>query len=137
MGVVNRYTVYQMAEMVLIGSEGTTIVPVFSIPAGTVIEHVMVRVKTPAVRVTGAVTMTLGDVNSADGFVVACDAKAAIGTVFGGDPTERGAYLYDATKKGSFLKHYSLVNTLRFVLNVAPDVQGEYEVIVFGKRYSV
>ncbi len=140
MGLENRYTVYPMAEMAHVKTEslaGSPVaVDVLSIPEGMIIEQVLVRVKTPAVDVD-ANNLIVGDEDDDNGFIVAADAKGAAGTVYGEDPTLRGAYLYDATKKGSFLKLYQEVKTLKLVLSAAPDTEGEYEVTVLGHRTVV
>ena len=134
MGLENRYSVYPLAEAVLIESEGTDVVDVFSIPDGSIIDCILCVVKTAAVRAVGATTFTIGDADQADDFIPASDAKAAAGTVYGDDPTERGAYLYDATKKGDFRKVYSADNTVKFVLDTVPDTEGEYLIYIFGHR---
>lgn len=133
MGLQNRYTVYPVAEMVDIQSEGTTAVDVFSIPDGMIVEEVLVIIKTALVD-ADANNLIVGDDDDDNGYIVAADAKAAVGTVYGADPTERGDYLYDATKKGSFVKVYPAGKTLKFKLSVAPDTEGEYLVYIFGKR---
>lgn len=136
MGVENRYSVYPVSEMVHIQSEGTTPVPVYSIPDGTIIDLVLAVVKTPN-QDADASNLTVGDEDSADGYIVAADAKAAKGTVYGGDPTERGAYLYDATKKGGFVKAYSAPKTILFALStdmLPAEAEGEYLIYIFGHR---
>ena len=104
--VKNRYSVYDLKEAVLVSSNGTTPVPVFSIPDGAVIDHVLAMVKVPNEDVDAS-TIIIGDDDDPNGYIVAADAKAAAGTFYGADPTERGAYLYDATKKGDFQKVYT------------------------------
>lgn len=128
---MRRYAVYPFAEMVLVESNGDTAVDVLSIPEGTIIEQLLTRTYVPA---TGSANLTIGDDDDPDGFIVAADATAAEGTVYGDDPTERGDYLYDATKKGSFVKLYEAAKTLKLVLSAAPTSEGEYEVIVIGHR---
>lgn len=135
MGLENRYSVYPFAEMIQVLSEGDTIIDVLSIPAGTLIEHVGVIIKTPAV---GASNLIVGDDDDDNGFITAADAVAAANTVYGDDPTERGAYLYDATKKGAFRKYYTAAKTLKFVLSADPATsEGVYQVIVVGKRFAI
>jgi len=140
MALENRYSVYPMNEAVLIKSEGTTPVDVLSIPDGTIIDCVLCVIKTPAVVDAGACNLTIGDTDQADDFIPASDAEAAAGTVYGDDPTERGAYLYDATKKGDFRKVYQADKTVKFALSATPnpetegDTEGEYLIYVFGHR---
>lgn len=132
----NRYSVYPVAEAVLLQSEGTTPVPVFSIPDGMIIDLVLAMVKTPN-EDADANNLTVGDDDTADGYIVAADAKAAAGTFYGEDPTKRGAYLYDATKKGSFVKAYSAPKTLYFALSadlLEAEAEGEYLIYIFGHR---
>lgn len=136
MGVENRYSVYSVAEMVHIQSEGTTPVPVFSIPDGMIIDLVLAVVKTPN-EDAGANNLTVGDNDTADGYIVAADSKAAAGTIYGEDPTARGAYLYDSTKKGSFVKAYPGPKTIYFALSAdmaEGEAEGEYLVYIFGHR---
>lgn len=133
-GVINRYGVYHFAEMTLVESNSTTAVAVMTLPKNTVVEKVLVRVKTAAVRAAGATTLTLGDDDTANGFITASDAKAAVGTVYGEVPSVRGAYLYDATVKGSYIKHYAADKTLKLVLDTTPETQGQYEITVIGHR---
>lgn len=135
MGVENRYSVYPFAEMVQVVSEGTTVFDVMSIPAGTLIEHIGVIIKTPAV---GASSLFVGDDDDQNGFILEGSAVAAANTIYGDDPTERGAYLYDATKKGAFRKYYTAAKTLRFGLSANPATsEGVYEVIVIGHRFGI
>lgn len=135
MGIENRSTGYSFAEMVQVLSEGTTVIDVLSIPAGTLVEHVGVIVNTPAV---GASNLIVGDDDDDNGMIAAADATAAANTIYGDDPTERGAYLYDATKKGAFTKYYPADKTLTFELSANPATsEGVYQVIVVGKRFAI
>ena len=136
MGLQNRYSVYPVAEMVDIESEGTTAVAVYSIPDGTIIDKVLAIVKTPN-EDADATNLIVGDDDDDNGYITAADAKAAAGTVYGDDPTERGAYLYDATKKGSFVKAYAGPKTLYFALStdmLVTEAEGEYYIWIFGHR---
>lgn len=133
MGMKNRYTVYPVAEMIMVESEGVTAVELYSIPDGMVVNLVLAVVKAPCTD-EDANTLIVGDEDDDNGYIVAADAKAAALTVYGGDPTQRGAYLYDATKKGSFAKVYSAPKTLKFKLSAAPDAEGEYYIYIFGHR---
>jgi hypothetical protein len=134
MTVKNRNASYQFAEQIQVESQGITPVAVMTLPVGTIVESLLARVLTAAVRAGGSVTLTVGDNDTANGYLVAADAKAAAGTVYGEDPTARGAYLYDATKKGSFVKVYILYKTLYLALSIAPDTEGIYDVIITGHR---
>jgi hypothetical protein len=127
---------YDFAELYEVESEGVSPVNVMGIQVGDILESVLVRIKTPAV-LTEAVTVSIGDNDAAAGFVAAASAKAVAGTVYGQDPTERGAYLYDATKKGGFVKLYDTEKTLKLVLSAAPDTEGIYQVIVKGHRANL
>ena len=48
MGVKSRQMMYPMAEMIEVAAEGTTAIYLMDIPAGTIIESVLVRVQTAA-----------------------------------------------------------------------------------------
>jgi hypothetical protein len=133
---LSQNAVYHFAEQLKVQSQGTTPVALITLPVGTIVESVLARVRTAAVRAGGSVTLAVGDNDDADGFLIAADAKAADVT-YGPDPTQRGAYLYDATKKGSFVKLYGTDNTLYFALNIAPDTEGIYDVIIIGHRANL
>jgi len=133
---LNRYSIYHLAEAVLIQSKGTTPVPVFSIPDGAIIDLVLAMVSVPN-EDADANTLIVGDDDDPNGYIVASDSKAVKGTVYGEDPTIRGAYLYDATKKGSFAKVYSAPKTLYLALSadmLEAEAEGEYLIYIFGHR---
>lgn len=137
MGITNQRTVYPFAEMVEVTSESTTAVDVLTIPAGAIIENVLVRVTKVAVA-GGAINLTVGDDDDGAGFILAADAKAAIGTVYGEATTARGLYLYDATAKGGHVKLYAAAGKeVKLVLSGAVTTQGAYQVIILGKRFAV
>jgi hypothetical protein len=80
----------------------------------------------------------VGDDDNDDGFLAAADAKGSAGTVYGEDPTARGAYLYDATKKGGFTKVYTAEGkTLKAVLDAAVDTEGVVQIMVWGYRANL
>lgn len=154
MGLENRYSVYPVAEMVHISSEGTTPVPVFSIPDGMVINQVLVVVKTPN-EDADANNLIVGDNDDDNGFIVAADSKAAAGTIYGDDPAERGAYLKDDISHAACpatsavygsetvlsakpkVKAYSTPKTLYFALSadmLTTEAEGEYLIYIFGHR---
>lgn len=130
--LLNRYSVYHVAELVHIEAESAVAVSFFSIPDGMIVDCVVVVVKVPC---TNAVNLIVGDEDDDNGFIVAASADAAAGTVYGADPTERGAYLYDATKKGAFRKVYQAAKNLKLVLSgAAGAAKGEYLVYILGHR---
>ena len=78
----------------------------------------------------------LGDDDDDNGYIVAKDATSAAGTVVGDDPTERGAYLYDATKKGSFSKTYTAAGKfLKLAMSTTQTTYIKLKVIITGFRY--
>jgi hypothetical protein len=130
--------IYPFSESIEITTTGVTAVPVRRIAAGEVITRLSARIKTAAVRAAGACNITVGDDDAADGYLVAADAKASAGTVYGEDPTARGAYMYDATKKGSFYKLYAAEGkTIKAVLSAAPDTEAVVQVLVTGFRSNL
>lgn len=133
MGLENRYSVYPFAEAVLITSEGTTPVDVFSITDGMIVDLVLVYIKAHCTD-ADANNLIVGDDDDDNGYILAAGAKEADATIYGDDPTERGAYLYDATEKGSYVKAYTAPKTLKFKLSAAPDAEGEYLIYIFGHR---
>jgi hypothetical protein len=134
MGILNTNKAYEIAEEIEVQTNGVTAVVVRPLSAGENISHVLARVKTPAVRSAGAVNLSVGDDDNAAGFLAAADAKAAAGTQYGNIPTERGAYLYDATVKAGYRKAYSADKSLKIVLDAAPDTQAVVQVVVIGHR---
>lgn len=127
---------YDICEEIEVETEGVTAVVCRTLSPGEVIDQVLARIKTPATY-GSAVTLSVGDDDAATGFLLAADAKAAAGTVYGEDPTVRGAYLYDSTKKGSFLKAYAAVKSLKIVLSAAPTTQATVQVVIFGHRIAL
>lgn len=135
MGVTDVGSVYSFAERFKLTSSGITAIDLKGVEDGLIIEGALVRVHTPAVRAAGAVNLILGDDDDDDGFIASADAKAAADTIYGDTVTERGVYLYDATSKAGHYKVYQTTSKeFKFKLDVAPDTQGVYEVIIFGHR---
>jgi hypothetical protein len=139
MAVTAQRTVYDFAEALDVQSEGTTVVNVWAIPAGTLIERVIAVVKTVG---TGTANVTVGDDDDADGFIIAYDHTSAVGTVFGDVMAEVGAYLKMAC---GATNGYSLCNklyvaagkTVRLVLSGAGTIQGIHTLYIIGKRFAV
>lgn len=147
MAVTVRKTGYPLFEVFEVTSEGTTPVRVLEIPAGTIIEKLWVRIKVPC---TGdANNLTVGDGATADGFILASDAKGSVGTIYGDNlviGTEKvGAFLVDAivsTPDHKQTKPIGKIYTaagswVKFVLSAAGTLQGVYEVFIVGKRWDV
>ena len=128
-------TVKPFAEIFRGTTNGTTNVPLWDIPAGTIIELVLCKTIVAGV---GTGNLMVGDTDNTDGFIAASDATAAADTILGDDPTERGDYLYDSTKKGSFVKHYESAGKQLILDGSAATLTTEatVEVIVKGLRYS-
>ncbi len=134
MTVLAQKSGYAFSELFRVTSEGVTPVALMLIPAGTVIERVIVRTETPG---TGVANLTVGDDDDADGFVLAGDHTAAAGTVYGDAPTELGVYLRDAVEKAGYRKPYATsTKTLKLVLSAAGTTQGTYQVMVLGHRFD-
>ena len=143
MAITARRTMYPMAEMVEVAAEGTTVIDLVDIPEGTIIESVLVRIKTPA---TGtAANLSVGDAGDAAGFIMPNNAQAAAGTIYGNDPDHLGGYLKDtvtcaATGANAKVGHnghlYATAAKLRFVLSAAAT-GGVYQVFVTGKRFAI
>lgn len=135
MAVLTRKVVYPFFECIEVYSSGATSIDLLKIPDGTVIERVLVRIKTAA---TGTVNLTVGDDDDADGFIAAADATAAAGTVYGDTGAELGDYLYEATEKKDRVKLYaSPGKEIKFVLSTSATTEGLYQVIVIGYTYQV
>jgi hypothetical protein len=136
MAVNAQKTMYPFAEMFEVTTTGVTAIDLMNIPAGTIIENVMVRIKTAGV---GTGNVIVGDDDNDDGFIEGGDATASAGTVYGDDPTERGAYLYDATKKGGFTKLYAAAGKkLKVAVDAATlTTEAVAQVFAWGKRFDV
>ncbi len=146
MAVKNRFSVYDFAEMVEVETSGTTAVDVLSIPQYTLIEKVLVRIKTAATS-GSAVNLTVGDDDDADGFIVASDAKANAGTVYGDAVAELGAYLKESVSDDGNNSHDQPIpggklyaaagKEVKVVLSAAPTTEAVLQVFIFGKRFNV
>jgi len=129
---------YLFADCIEITTNSAAAVDIRKISAGEIIDKVVLRIKTAAVRAAGAATITIGDDDDADSYTLASDVKASAGTVYGLDPVERGAYLYDATKKGSFLKAYAAEGkTIKAVLSAAVDTEAVVQIMVWGYKANL
>jgi hypothetical protein len=138
MGINKIRSMYPFQELIEITTSGGTAVSVRRIAAGEIITNVLARIVTPVTRAAGASNLIVGDDDNDDGFLAAADAKGAAGTVYGEDPTARGAYLYDGTKKGSFTKVYAAEGkTLKAVLDAAVDTEAVVQIMVWGYRANL
>jgi len=147
MAVKKRSMAYPIAELIEVESEGTTIIDVMKIQPYSVIEKVLVRVKTAS---TNAVNVEVGDDDDPNGFIEATAVNVAdvvIGDQLGlisapevgdylakddgaGTPTDRiphGGKLYTASNK-----------EIKLVLSgAAGAVEAVLEVLVLGHRFAV
>lgn len=134
MAVLNVNEAYPFAYTFEVQTNGATSVNVWLIPTGTIVDNVIATIKTAAT--TGSVTV--GDTDSANGFIAAADPTASAGTVYGDDVTEKGAYLYDGTKKGGLRKVYTTTTKyLTLVNDRATTVEGVWLVTIQGLRTLV
>lgn len=134
MAVTNMKTVYPFSECFVVTGEDTDAIDVYDIPAKTVITGVLVIVETAGV---GTSNLTVGDDDTADGYITAADATAAAGTVYGDVPTERGSYLYDSTVKAGYVKYYpDAGKEIKFDLSGSQTTDGVYKIIVTGYRFD-
>lgn len=125
--------------VVEVESEGTTSIDLLDIPADTLIERVLVRIKTAA---TGTANLIVGDDDDDNGFIVAADATAAAATVYGDAIAEVGAYLMQASGATSGYcpndKLYTATGKeVKFVLSAAPTTEGVYQVIIKLHRFQL
>lgn len=132
---MNQSSVYHFAEMIEVLTQGTTAIDLMSLIEGTIVEGVLVHIKTPAV---GACNVIVGDDDDDNGFIIAADATAAADTLYGDVVTERGAYLYDGTSKAGHYKVYPASGKeLKVELSAAPDTEAVLNIIVFGHRSGI
>lgn len=128
-GDVQLRTGYNWIECAEVTTNGTTVVNAMSIPAGTVVENALLVSKVAGV---GAANITVGDDDTANGFILAFDHTSAAGTVAGDAPAERGGYLFSTV--GGFTKYYPAAKTVKVVLSGAGTTQGTWLVILKGYR---
>jgi hypothetical protein len=132
MAILNQNTGERFVETIY-AQGGASAVTLFSIPQNATIQDIKVVVDTAGV---GAANFSIGDDDDDDGFIAAKDATSAANTVVGDDPTERGAYLYDSTKKGSFTKTYTAAGkTLQLKMSTTQTTYIKAKVTVIGWRH--
>jgi hypothetical protein len=131
MAVVTQTEGRHWAECVTVTTNGTTAVSCFSIPAGTVVENALLVSKVVG---TGTANITVGDDDTADGFILAYDHTSSVGTVVGDTPAERGGYLFSTV--GGFTKYYPAAKTCKVVLSGAGTIQGTWLVVLKGYRIT-
>ena len=142
MAVERRQTMYPFAEMIEVETNGTTAVSFFPIPANTIIEKVLCKVKTAS---TNAVNLTIGDEDDADGFIVASAANSA-NAVYGDSVDEIGAYLKEQVSDSGSATHnqpipggklYTADKNMKIVLSGAAGSQeAVVQVFVKGLKYA-
>jgi len=132
-----KQTLAPFAEVFRATTAGTTDVNIWNIPAKTLITDVFVVCVTAGVGNTTAYA-AVGDEDDEDGFIAGFDPTSAAATCIGDDPTERGDYLYDSTKKALCGKYYSATKTMEVVLENATNVTTNpvFDVFVMGYRYD-
>jgi len=134
MGLDLISTGYFMCERmkVTIPAASTTAISLMSIPKGTYITDVLVKIVSAGV---GTGDIDIGDDDDPAGYLDGCDATGAANTIYGDDPTERGAYLYDGTKKSLPGKFYTGDKTLKAVASASTLTTGvTADVYVMGFR---
>jgi len=131
-------TIYPFAEMFEVTTDGTTAVKIWDIPAGTVITMVLAKIK---VAGTGSASnLTIGDDDTADGYILAASCcGAAVDTVYGDAIAERGSYLAAATglgHAGAWKVYTAAGKELYLDASAALTTEAVIEVFVFGYRYA-
>jgi hypothetical protein len=134
MAVVNQRPIYLINECVQVQTNSTTAVDVYTIQAQSVIEKVTVLMVTPAVRAAGGVDLTVGDDDSANGYILAASAKGAANTVYGDAVAECGTYIDATTPNGKF--YTAVGKEIKIVCSAANDTEAVAKVIIKGYRYS-
>ena len=125
---------YPFCEVFRVQSDGVTDVDVWNIPVGTIITDVFVVVVTAG---DGSTTnyVAVGDSSDEDGFIAGFNPASTAGTVIGDDPTERGDYLYDSTKKSLCGKAYMTTSKLEVACEVTTNTTDPiFDIIVMGVR---
>ena len=131
-------TGYPFVERFRVQTDGTTDKDIWEIPVGTIITDIWVRIVTAGVGQTTDY-IAIGDESDEDGFIAGFDPNSVAGTIIGDDPTERGDYLYDSTKKSLCGKVYTSTSTLEAVAEVATALTTNpiFDVIVAGYRVKM
>ncbi len=137
MADVARNAVYPFAEVYTVATSGTAAVDVWDIPAGTIITSVLAKIKTAGSASSGTSSITVGDDDTASGFITAADGTASADTVYGDAPSERGVYLYDGTIRGGYVKFYTAAGTeLKLTNSVVAAAETTVDIFVMGYRYN-
>lgn len=133
MATLNQIKAYPFAETFEVQTTDATSINVWLIPKGTIVDDVIVVVKTAAS--TGYITV--GDTDTANGYITSADAAGAAGTVYGDSPAEKGAFLYDATVKGGFRKVYTTHDKYLTIVVDRAGTDGTFLITVTGFRTKV
>ena len=118
----------RMVAALGVEANGTTAVNAIAIPANYEVEKVWVR---SAKAGTGAANLTVGDEDDADGYILAADHTAAVGTIYGDAIAEVGAYQFtiDGTVEvWNAAKKYTAAKNIKIVLSAAGTIQSKWDV---------
>lgn len=140
MAIINMSKVYDLAEIVEVQSAASA-VTIYTAPAGSIINRVIVRVKTAGAG--SSPTVEIGDATDPDGFIVASAADGAAGTVYGDAIAEVGAYLKVATGATSGYapspsgKVYTTATAILVTEGGTTTTHAVLQVIILGKRMNL
>lgn len=131
-------TLAPFAEVFQVDGNGTTAVDVWDIPKNTIITGVLCEV---VVAATGSANnIIVGDEDDDNGYILAAAVcGATVGTIFGDEMDERGAYTnagldLASLQHGGQWKVYTAKNTLRIDCSADGTIEPTVKIYVFGYR---
>lgn len=133
-GTTPKKTIYPFAEMFEVETSTTDSVPVWEIPAGTIVTCILAKIK---VAGTGSGNIIVGDDDDDNGFILAADATAAADTIYGDAPEERGAYLYmgDSYHSEKWKQYTAAGKKIYIDCSDTLTTEATVDIYVFGYRY--
>ena len=131
----NERPLYPFARIFQVETSAQTAVDIWQIPAGTIITRVLAQIN---VAGTGSGNIIIGDDDDDNGYVLAADATAAAGTVYGDGVAEVGVYINDtqATCGGSWKEYHASGKELKMDCSATLTTEATVDVMVFGYSFK-
>ena len=133
----NERPLYPFARIFQVATSSTDAVDIWQIPVGTIITRVLAQIN---VAGTGSGNLTVGDDDSGNGYILAADATAAAGTVYGDLNGELGTYLA-GTAAGAgcapcWKEYHATGKELKMDCSGALTTEATVDVMVFGYSFK-
>ena len=131
-------TIYPFSEVFRVTTNAQVAQDVWNIPKGTIITRVLVQIVTAA---TGAANnIIVGDDDDDNGFILAASiCGATVGTVYGDNITELGAYFAGATTlghAGKWKEYHAAGKEIKIDQSATATTEAVVDIFVFGYRYA-